>query len=58
MPPKFIITELAPGSWAIHHVTSVGASAGRMTYSTAEVAAQVARDRDPHAEIEIRALAH
>ncbi|MBS2132310.1 hypothetical protein KEX41_29455 (plasmid) [Burkholderia thailandensis] len=58
MYPKFTITELAPGIWALSHVTSVGASAGRTTYPSAEIAAQVARDRDPHAEIEIRALAH
>ena len=58
MHPTFTITELAPGVWALSRVTSVGASAGRTTYPNAEIAAQVARDRDPRADIEIRALAH
>jgi hypothetical protein len=57
MHPKFIATELAPAVWALNRATSVGALAGRMTWPTAGIAAQVARDRDPHAELEIRALA-
>jgi hypothetical protein len=56
MQGKYVVQEIMPGVWTLSHVTWVGSSTGRTPYPSAEVAAAVARDRDPDAVIEIQEL--
>ncbi|KWA81682.1 hypothetical protein WL30_24530 [Burkholderia ubonensis] len=53
MDIKVSVVEIAPGAWVIERVSPVGASRGRSTYPSADVAAQVARERDPQTPIAI-----
>ncbi len=56
MDKKHVVREIEPGRWVLDFVTSMGTTSGYTTYPTAEVAASVAKDRDPSVEIEIRPL--
>jgi hypothetical protein len=50
---KVQIKEIVPGAWAVHIVGSMGAAAGRTTYSSLDEAKDAAIAQHPGAEIEI-----